>query len=164
MQHRPIRRLQPNDQALSEVLTLICTSFAFMTGRIDPPSSMHQLTVQDLSDQAQASWILAMGDPVEACVVASPLPHALYLGKMVVDAILRGQGVGRLLVAACVEIAREMGHDRLELQVRIELVENQQAFAKMGFVKVSENCHPGYGCVTEITMQKILSAVKPSKL
>ena len=56
------------------------------------------------------------------------------------------------------------GHDRLELQVRIELVENQQAFAKMGFVKVSENCHPGYGCVTEITMQKILSAVKPSKL
>ena len=57
-----------------------------------------------------------------------------------------------------------MGHDRLELQVRIELVENQQAFAKMGFVKVSENCHPGYGCVSEITMQKILSAVKPSKL
>jgi hypothetical protein len=94
MQHRPIRRLQPNDQALSEVLTLICTSFAFMTGRIDPPSSMHQLTVQDPSDQAQASWILAMGDPVEACVVASPLPHALYLGKMVVDAILRGQAWG----------------------------------------------------------------------
>ena len=105
-----------------------------------------------------------MGDPVQACVVASLLPHALYLGKMVVDAILRGQGVGWLLVAACVEIAREMGHDQLELQVRIELVENQQAFAKMGFVKVSENCHPGYGCVTEISMQKILSAVKPSKL
>jgi phosphinothricin acetyltransferase len=164
MQHRPIRRLQPNDQALSEVLTLIRTSFAFMTGRIDPPSSMHQLIVQDLSDQAQASWILAMGDPVQACVVASPLPYALYLGKMAVDAILRGQGVGWLLVAACVEIAREMGHDQLELQVRIELVENQQAFAKMGFVKVSENYHPGYGCVTEISMQKILSAVKPSKL
>ena len=67
-------------------------------------------------------------------------------------------------MAACVEIAREMGHDQLELQVRIELVENQQAFAKMGFVKVSENCHPSYGCMTEITMQKILSAVKPSKL
>lgn len=164
MQHRPIRRLQPNDQALSEVLTLIRTSFAFMTGRIDPPSSMHQLIVQDLSDQAQASWILAMGDPVQAYVVASLLPHALYLGKMAVDTILRGQGVGWLLVAACVEIAREMGHDQLELQVRIELVENQQAFAKMGFVKVSENCHPGYGCVTEISIQKILSAVKPSKL
>jgi len=164
MQHRPIRRLQPDDQALSEVLTLIRTSFAFMTGRIDPPSSMRQLMIQDLSDQAQASWILAMGDPVQACVVASPLPHALYLGKMAVDAILRGQGVGWLLVAACVEIAREMGHDQLELQVRIELVKNQQAFAKMGFVKVSENCHPGYGCVTEISMQKILSAVKPSKL
>ena len=86
------------------------------------------------------------------------------LAKWRWDAILRGQGVGRLLVAACAEIAREMGHDRLELQARIELVENQQAFAKMGFVKVSENCHSGYGCVTEITMQKILSAVKPSKL
>ena len=105
MQHRPIRRLQPNDQALSEVLTLIRTSFAFMTGRIDPPSSMHQLTVQDPSDQAQASWILAMGDPVEACVVASPLPHALYLGKMAVGCNPawpgRGAAVGGRLCGDC---------------------------------------------------------------
>ena len=119
MQHQPIRRLHPNDSALSEVLTLIQTSFAFMTGRIDPPSSMHRLTVQDLSDKAHKSWIVALGDAVRACVVASPSPHALYLEKMAVDASLRGQGVARELVAACADIARELGHDRLELQVRI---------------------------------------------
>jgi GNAT superfamily N-acetyltransferase len=135
-----------------------------MTGRIDPPSSMHRLTVQDLSDKAHKSWVLALGDPVRACVVASPLPHVLYLGKMAVDASLRGQGVARELVAACADIARELGHDRLELQVRIELAENQKAFVKLGFVKVSENCHPGYDHVTEINMQEVLDTVVPFKL
>ena len=164
MQHCPIRRLQPNDQALSEVLTLIRTSFASMTGASIRPvrcTNSRYKTCQIRRKQV-GSWLWATRwRPVKW--------PALYrmrsiLAKWRWDAILRGQGVGRLLVAACAEIAREMGHDRLELQVRIELVENQQAFAKIGFVKVSENCHPGYGCVTEITMQKILSAVKPSKL
>ena len=154
MSDSPIRILIQSDPALLQVLHLIQESFSFMTGRIDPPSSMHSLTLQDLTKMAQTDWILGMGDPVKACVVASPRNHALYLGKMAVDSSLRGQGIARVLVHACERIAMDLGLDRLELQVRIELVENQNAFAKMGFVKTSENCHQGYNRVTEITMQK----------
>ena len=152
-----IRRLVSNDPALSEVLALIQASFAFMTGRIDPPSSMTQLTLQDLNLKAQESWILVIGDPVMACVVASPLPHLLYIGKIAVDPSLRGQGVARDLVSFCEKIAKNLGLDRLELQVRIELIENQVAFTKLGFVKTAERSHPGYAQITEITMQKILA-------
>ena len=64
--------------------------------------------------------------------------------------------MARALVQACEGIAVDLGLGWLELQVRVELVENQNAFAKMGFVKTTENCGPGYDHVTEITMQKNL--------
>ena len=111
MSQSTIRILTQRDPALLQVLNLIQESFAFMTGRIDPPSSMHHLTLQDLTEKAQTDWILGMGDPVKACVVASPLHHALYLGKMAVDPRLRGQGMARALVQACEGISVDLGLD-----------------------------------------------------
>jgi phosphinothricin acetyltransferase len=141
---------------LAQVLTLIQDSFAYMTGRIDPPSSMHQLTVPKLAAAAQDSWLLALGDPVTACVVARPLPHALYLGKIAIASDLRGRGILHGVLAECEALARSMSLPQLELQVRIELVENQRIFSKYGFVETARTAHPGYDRVTEITMQKSL--------
>jgi phosphinothricin acetyltransferase len=155
--HHAVRRLQPSDTAaLAQVLTLIQDSFAYMTGRIDPPSSMHQLTVPKLAAAAQDSWLLALGDPVTACVVARPLPHALYLGKIAIASDLRGRGLLHGVLAECEALARSMSLPQLELQVRVELVENQRIFSKYGFVETARTAHPGYDRVTEITMQKSL--------
>ena len=155
--HNAVRRLEASDTAaLAQVLRLIQTSFAYMTGRIDPPSSMHQLTVSALAQMAKDSSVLALGDPVAACLVAKPLPHALYLGKIAIASDLRGRGVLRALLGRSEELARSLSLSRLELQVRIELVENQKIFGKCGFVETARNAHPGYDRATEITMQKLL--------
>ena len=155
--HSAVRRLEASDTAaLAQVLRLIQTSFAYMTGRIDPPSSMHQLTVSALAQMAKDSSVLALGDPVAACLVAKPLPHALYLGKIAIASDLRGRGVLRALLGRSEELARSLSLSRLELQVRIELVENQKIFGKCGFVETARNAHPGYHRATEITMQKLL--------
>ena len=155
--HHAVRRLEASDTAaLAQVLRLIQTSFAYMTGRIDPPSSMHQLTVSALAQMAKDSSVLALGDPVAACLVAKPLPHALYLGKIAIASDLRGRGVLRALLGRSEELARALSLSRLELQVRIELVENQKIFGKFGFVETARNAHPGYDRATEITMQKLL--------
>jgi phosphinothricin acetyltransferase len=155
--HSAVRRVEASDTvALAQVLTLIQTSFAYMTGRIDPPSSMHQLTISKLAEAAKGSWLLALGDPVAACLLATPLPHALYLGKIAISEDLRGRGVLRALLAASEVLARSMSLSRLELQVRLELVENQKIFGKCGFIETARNAHPGYDRVTEITMQKTL--------
>ena len=155
--HSAVRRLEASDTAaFAQGLTLIQTSFAYMTGRIDPPSSMHQLTVSALAQMAKDSWVLALGDPVAACLVAKPLPHALYLGKIAIASDLRGRGVLRTLLGASEELARSLTLSRLELQVRIELLENQKIFGKYGFVETARNAHPGYDRATEITMQKLL--------
>ena len=58
--HSAVRRLEASDTAaLAQVLRLIQTSFAYMTGRIDPPSSMHQLTVSALAQMAKTArcWL-----------------------------------------------------------------------------------------------------------
>ena len=155
--HHAVRRLEASDTAaLAQVLRLIQTSFAYMAGRIDPPSSMHQLTVSALAQMAKDSSVLALGDPVAACLVAKPLPHALYLGKIAIASDLRGRGVLRALLGRSEELARSLSLSRLELQVRIELVENQKVFGKCGFVETARNAHPGYDRATEITMQKLL--------
>ena len=155
--HNAVRRLEASDTAaLAQVLRLIQTSFAYMTGRIDPPSSMHQLTVSALAQMAKDSSVLALGDPVAACLVAKPLPHALYLGKIAIASDLRGRGVLRALLGRSEDLARSLSLSRLELQVRIELVENQKIFGICGFVETARNAHPGYDRATEITMQKLL--------
>jgi len=155
--HSAVRRLEAGDTTeLAQVLRLIQTSFAYMTGRIDPPSTMHQLTVSALAQMAKDSSVLALGDPVAACLVAKPLPHALYLGKIAIASDLRGRGVLRALLERSEELARSLSLSRLELQVRIELVENQKIFGKCGFVETARNAHPGYHRATEITMQKLL--------
>jgi phosphinothricin acetyltransferase len=46
----------------------------------------------------------------------------------------------------------------LELQTRVELIENHNTFSALGFEKVAETAHPGYSRPTSITMQR---AVRP---
>ena len=154
LSNNSVRALEPGDEALVTTLDLIKSSFAFMAGLIDPPSSVERLTLKKLKTMAEVGRVLVIGKPVIACVVATPLPHALYLGKIAVDPSMRGQGLVRALIEECEALAEDLGKNCLELQVRIELVQNEKMFAKLGFIKVSDDCHLGYDRVTEITMQK----------
>ena len=95
-----------------------------------------------------------------ACAVASPLAHSLYIRQIAVDPRLWGQGVTQDLVVFCEKISGNLGLDRLELQVQIELMENQLVFTRLGFVKTVEFSHSGYTQIMEVTMQKILATTK----
>ena len=88
-------RLSPDDPRLSGALDLIRSSFAYMDGRIDPPSSMHRLSLVDLSRAAATGEVWAIGTPPRACVVFTFRDDALYLGKLAVALDARGQGLAR---------------------------------------------------------------------
>ncbi|GAA6200334.1 GNAT family N-acetyltransferase [Aquicoccus sp. SU-CL01552] len=150
-------RLLPDDPRLAQVLALIRESFAYMDGRIDPPSSMHRLTLEGLSNQAGTAEVWALGHPVAACVVLTPRPDCLYLGKLAVDPRQRGTGLARRLVDLAVARARALGLPVLELQVRVELAENHAAFARLGFARTGETTHAGYDRPTSITMRRAVA-------
>lgn len=136
------------------VLRLIRESFSYMDGRIDPPSSMHRLNEAAIEAQIASGEVWVVGR--EACVFLTPRKRALYLGKLAVSEAARGQGLARRLIEIAEIRARDMGLAALELQARIELVENHAAFRAMGFERIGETAHAGYGRPTSLTFTKQL--------
>ena len=141
-----------------ELLSLIQRAFAFMDGRIDPPSSLQKLDAAGLERKAREEICLiarSSSTPV-GCIFCAPQDDHLYVGKMAVDPARQGQGIGKWLMQSAEDQARWLGLSALVLQTRIELVENHAAFARMGFVRIGETSHPGYAEPTSFTMRKSL--------
>lgn len=149
-------RHSSNDAALHEILELIQTTYAFMASRIDPPSSMNLLNVDAISNQCRLGEVWSIGEPPHGCVFLTFKEDVLYLGKIAVSESARRNGVARKLVALAEERARSCGLKHLELQVRIELIENHKAFSSLGFLKISEGSHLGYNRPTFIVMRKVV--------
>ena len=152
----PVRHA-PDDDALVDVLALLRSSFAHMDGRIDPPSSLHRLHLADVRAHCETGEIWSVGRPPRACVFLAPHPEALYLGRLAVAERWRGRGIARALVELAAARARARALPALELNVRVELVENRRAFAAMGFEEVSEHAHPGYDRPTFVGMRRAVA-------
>ncbi|TMV12730.1 GNAT family N-acetyltransferase [Arenibacterium halophilum] len=148
------RRLQPGETGLAQTLDLIRRCFAEMDGRIDPPSSMHRLTMPDMERAALTGEIWCIGTPALACVTLTPQPDSLYIGKLAVDPGARRQGLAARLIDVAAQRAIALGLTRLRLQTRIELVENHATFARLGFVETGRTAHKGYDTPTSITMER----------
>ncbi len=149
-------KLDPLSEHIPAVLNLIQKSFAFMEGRIDPPSSMHRLTAESISDHCRKEEVWCIGEPPVACVFFTVKNDRLYVGKLAVEEAARGQGLAREMIELATTRAKALGFSALELQVRVELTENQAAFKKMGFVKTGEDAHEGYDHPTSFTMRKFV--------
>jgi len=141
-----------------DLLALLQESFAYMDGRIDPPSSLHSFDATKLAAKAkEEELILAFMDgALVGCLFAAPRGEALYLGKIAVRPGLQGKGIAKRMFALAEASARARGFKALELQARIELVENHRAFGALGFEKVGEGRHPGYTRSTDVNFRKRL--------
>ena len=153
--HRTPRRMTATED-FGPLLALIRAGFAFMDGRIDPPSSATRLTTSDLARQAQDRevWVLEeQGAPV-ACMVISPRQGDLYLGKLAVAEPCRRQGLARQLVKLAANRARDLGLAAVTLHSRIELSENHAVFRALGFVQTGKSAHEGYDHPTSLTFTR----------
>jgi N-acetylglutamate synthase-like GNAT family acetyltransferase len=142
--------------AWEELAHLVRGAFEYMNGRIDPPSSLGAMGVADFIKKAQdETFIIAqINNRLIGCAFAAIRDDCVYLSKVAVHQKYRRQGVTRSLFEAADELAKQKGKKLLELQTRIELTENHQAFGALGFIKVAETAHPGYNRTTSITMRR----------
>ena len=139
-----------------QLVALVRDSFAFMDSRIDPPSSLRNMGIDEFKAKAvEETLIVAKEDQIViGCAFAALRDDCVYVGKVAVAQSARGKGVARAMLAAAEALARHHGHKFLEIQTRVELVENHATFAALGFKKVAESAHPGYNRPTSITMRK----------
>jgi len=142
-----------------QLLDLLRESFAYMTSRIDPPSSLTRMSIDEFKTKAtEETLIIATeGKELIGCAFAALRDDCVYVGKVAVASSARRQGVARAIFTAAEILARQHRRDFLELQTRVELVENHATFAALGFEKVAETAHPGFSRPTSITMRKRLS-------
>lgn len=152
----PYRATAPFDWAA--LLRLIRAEFAYMAARIDPPSSMQRLTEADIAAKAESGEVWVVGNPPVACMFLTLQPDSLYLGKLAVGANQRGKGLARALVGVAEMRARALGLAAVELETRVELLENHAAFRAMGFEETGRSTHPGYAQPTSITFRKSVQA------
>ena len=140
-----------------ELHGLLMASYAYMDGRIDPPSSLLAMTAHDLAQKAVTERLIiaSTAGALVGCVFCRPQAGWLYLGKMAVAPGHQRSGAGRLLIAEARKLAAASGLHGLELETRIELAENHRAFGRLGFSKVAERSHPGYSTITSITMRSL---------
>jgi predicted N-acetyltransferase YhbS len=136
------------------LLALIRAEFAFMDGRIDPPSSIHALTPDAIARQARTGEVWVIGKPPVACVFLTRKPQVLYVGKLAVAASQRRRGLARSLIDLAETRARALGLPALELQTRIELTENHATFRALGFAEIARTTHPGHDRPTSLTFRR----------
>ncbi len=155
--------IQPVDATFSDwpgLLRLIQQAFAYMGQRIDPPSSLHQLTAASIAAKAheEVLFLAFAGKQLVGCVFGAHQAGGLYVNKLAVDPNRQGRGIGRSLMHAIEDHARQTAIPALELKARIELTENHRTFAAMGFSITGEHAHPGYNRPTFVTMRKGLAS------
>jgi GNAT superfamily N-acetyltransferase len=140
----------------ASLLALLRSAYAYMDARIDPPSSLLRMDAEQLEAKSRdETLILAFDDRrVVGCLFAALRADCVYVGKLVVDETSRRRGVARKLIEAAETFARANARPFVELETRIELVENHATFAALGFSKVGESSHPGFDRPTTIRMRK----------
>lgn len=153
-----ISQLPADFDRWQELLDLITSSFAYIDGIIDPPSSARSLTIAGLKAKASDELALvatAKGQLI-GCAFVAEWQDRFYVGKLAVAPDRQRQGVAAALLEQIERLAVQVGKPTLELQVRIELVGNHAAFERLGFRKTVLTSHAGYARPTSITMRKHL--------
>ena len=151
-------------QDWSALHALLVECFAYMEGRIDPPSSLTRMPPDVLAAKAREETLLVAvaNGMLIGCGYLSEKKDAIYICKLAVAPPFRRRGVLRALIDEAEKLARRQGKSFLELQTRVELFENHRTFEALGFAKVGETAHPGFDRATSITMRKRVPPERPA--
>lgn len=94
----------------------------------------------------QRAWIAELGGRRVGCVMcvrADDVTAKLRL--LLVEPSARGHRVGRQLVDACVDFAREAGYQRMTLWTQSTLTAARRIYAAVGFERVKSASHHSFG-------------------
>lgn len=119
-------------------------AFDEFRGRLEPPSSAHGETVEDVERaMAAGGAVIAWeGDEAVGCARFQRQPGRLSVGRVAVLPGHRGRGIARAMMRAIAGLAPGMGVDELRVEVRKSLPGNVALYESLGYAVVAEYAHP----------------------
>ncbi len=140
------------------LLGVLQAAFEEYRGRLDPPSGVHNETVETLRQKLKtgAAVLALVHDDVAGCVFYHLETSHVYLGRLSVLPRYRGHGVGRALVEYVERRALELDMPRVQLGVRLVLSHIRTYYERLGYHPVRFTAHEGYAAPTSVIMEKTL--------
>ena len=151
-----IRAARPEEA--EAIVALLQRAFGEYRGKLRPESGALRETPETIRAATKTDTILLAerAGRILGCVSVRWKDDCAYAGRLAVEPMERGIGVGRALLAAAEALARQMGSDRLRVDVRLKLRDNRAFVRAQGFVEGAERCHPGFCEPTYVELEKIL--------
>ncbi|HEY8597911.1 MAG TPA: GNAT family N-acetyltransferase [Thermomicrobiales bacterium] len=123
---------------------IMIAAFEEYRGVLEPPSSTHQETVEDVrrafdTGGAVLAWI---SDEAVGSARFQPRPDYLYVGRVSTLPKWRGRGIASALMTFLEGHARTLGLPEIRVEVRLSLPSNVALYRRLGFHTVSEQPHP----------------------
>lgn len=102
--------------------------------------------IQKFDASRERCWIAERAGRRLGCiVVVADDAHTARLRLLLVEPDARGEGLGRELIARCLQFARECRYERMVLWTQQTLTAARSLYSQAGFVKVTEQPHHSFG-------------------
>jgi len=140
------------------IVALIHRAFGQYRGKLRPESSALLESADSIRAAMETGTILVAvrGDRILGCVSVQRKVDVAHAGRLAVEPMERGMGIGRALMARAEALARQMGAGRLHVDVRLKLRDNLAFFRALGFAEGARRRHPGFASPTYVELEKTL--------
>jgi ribosomal protein S18 acetylase RimI-like enzyme len=123
---------------------IMLAAFEEYRGVLEPPSSTHNETVEDVrrafdTGGAALAWV---DEEAVGSARFQPRPNYLYVGRVSTLPDWRGRGIASALMTFLAGHARTLALPEVRVEVRLSLPSNVALYRRLGFHTVSEQPHP----------------------
>lgn len=138
------------------LVDVIHQAFEEYRGRLDPPSGAHDESGESIRQKIATAHavVAAVNQEIIGCAFYEPDGDHMYFGRLAVLPSYRRQGISRRLIDWIEHQTRSFGFARVQLSVRVVLLDNQAYYERLGYRVLSYGNHAGYVEPTFVNMVK----------